>query len=85
MSEAGRLLVSTRKLRERGEKVLIMAENFRDPEDQRRMHEIAERYQKLAQRLEPNTRNSRLEFFAPWKSAVPVAERRSVAPFRAGC
>jgi hypothetical protein len=29
-----------------------MADNFRDPKDQRKMHEIAERYQKLAQRLE---------------------------------
>jgi hypothetical protein len=55
MSEAGKFLVLARKLREGGEKALTMAENFRDPEDQRIMHEIAERYQKLAQRLERET------------------------------
>jgi len=41
-----------RKLRDRGDEALTLAETFRDPEARRMMFEIAERYQKLAQRLE---------------------------------
>jgi hypothetical protein len=41
-----------RRLRERAEEALTIAENFRDPEARRMMLEIAERYQKLAARLE---------------------------------
>jgi hypothetical protein len=52
MSEAGKLLVLARKMRERGEEALTMAENFRDPEARRMMLEIAERYEKLARQLE---------------------------------
>jgi len=39
-------------LRERGEEALVIAETFLDPEARRMMLEIAERYEKLAQRLE---------------------------------
>ena len=41
-----------RRLRERAEEALSIAETFRDPEAQRMMREIAERYEKLAQGLE---------------------------------
>jgi len=39
-------------LRERCEEASTLAETFRDPEAKRIMLEVAERYQKLAQRLE---------------------------------
>jgi hypothetical protein len=52
MTESGKFLLQARKLRERGEEALTMAENFRDPEAKRMMLEIAERYEKLAARLE---------------------------------
>jgi hypothetical protein len=52
MSEADKFLFMARKLRERAEEALSLAGTFRDPEAKRIMHEIAERYQKLAQRLE---------------------------------
>jgi hypothetical protein len=45
MSEADKLLFVARKLRERDEETLPLAETFRDPEAKRIMHEIAERYQ----------------------------------------
>ena len=45
-------LFLVRKLRERGEEALTLAETFRDPEAKRMMLEVAERYEKLAQRLE---------------------------------
>jgi hypothetical protein len=41
-----------RKLRERAEEALTLAETFRDPEARRMMLEIAERYARLAQRLD---------------------------------
>jgi hypothetical protein len=52
MSEADKFLVMARKLRERAEEALTLAETFREPDAQRMMHEIAERYEKLARRLE---------------------------------
>jgi hypothetical protein len=52
MSEADKFLFMAHKLRERAEEALSLAETFRDPEAKRIMHEIAERYQRLAQRLE---------------------------------
>ena len=45
-------LFLARKLRERTEEALTLAETFRDPEAQRMKLEITERYEKLAQRLE---------------------------------
>ena len=45
-------LFLARKLRERAEEALTLAEEFHDPEAGRMMREIAERYEKLAQRLE---------------------------------
>ena len=42
MTEAVEFLVLARKLRERGEEALTIAENFRDPEARRMMLEIAE-------------------------------------------
>jgi hypothetical protein len=48
----GHFLFLARKLRERGEEVLTLADTFRDPATRRMMSEIAERYEKLAQRLE---------------------------------
>jgi hypothetical protein len=41
-----------RKMRDRAEEALTLAKTFRDPEAQRMMHEVAERYQKLAERLD---------------------------------
>jgi len=41
-----------RKMRERAEEARTLAEEFRDPQARRMMFEIAERYEKLAQRLE---------------------------------
>jgi hypothetical protein len=46
------LLVLASHARERAEEALTRAETFQDPEARRIMFEIAERYQKLAQRLE---------------------------------
>jgi hypothetical protein len=45
-------LFLARKLRERAEEALTLAETFRDPEARRMMLEVAERYQKLAQRID---------------------------------
>jgi hypothetical protein len=45
-------LFLARKLRERAEETLTLAEGFRDPGARRMMLEIAERYEKLAQRLD---------------------------------
>jgi hypothetical protein len=45
-------LFLARKLRERSEEALTLAETFRDAEARRMMLEVAERYEKLAQRLE---------------------------------
>jgi transcriptional regulator with AAA-type ATPase domain len=45
-------LFLARKLRERAEEALTLAETFHDVEARRMMFEVAERYQKLAQRLE---------------------------------
>jgi hypothetical protein len=45
-------LFLARKSRERAEKALGTAETFRDPDARRMMFGIAERYQKLAARLE---------------------------------
>ena len=52
MTESAKFLVLARKLRERAEEASTLAENFRDPEARRMMDEVAERYRKLAQRLE---------------------------------
>jgi hypothetical protein len=41
-----------RKMRERAQEALVMAEAFRDLEARRMMFEVAERYEKLAERLE---------------------------------
>ena len=45
-------LFLARKMRERAEEARTLAERFRDPEARRMMFEVAERYEKLAQRLE---------------------------------
>jgi len=47
-----RFLFLARKMRDRAEEALTMAKTFRDPEARRMMFEVAERYEKLAQRLE---------------------------------
>ena len=52
MTETDKFLLLARRLRDRAEEALSMAETFRDPEAQRIMREIAERYEKLATRLE---------------------------------
>jgi hypothetical protein len=54
MTESDRthFLFLARKLRERAKKALGTAETFSDPEARRMMFAIAERYQKLAARLE---------------------------------
>jgi len=48
----GHFLLLARKLRDRAEEARTLAEEFRDPEARRMMFEIAERYEKLAKRLE---------------------------------
>jgi uncharacterized protein (DUF927 family) len=45
-------LFLARKLRERAEEALTLAETFHDVEARRMMFEVAERYEKLALRLE---------------------------------
>ena len=40
------------KMRERAQEALAMAKAFRDPEARHMMFEVAERYEKLAERLE---------------------------------
>ena len=45
-------LFLARKLRERAEEALTLADDFRDPEARRMILEIAERYKRLAQRIE---------------------------------
>jgi transcriptional regulator with AAA-type ATPase domain len=45
-------LFLARKLRERAEEALTLADAFRDPEARRMMLDIAERDERLAQRLE---------------------------------
>ena len=52
MPETSKLHILARNMRERAEEALILGETFRDPEARRMMFEIAERYQKLAARLE---------------------------------
>jgi hypothetical protein len=44
-TEKSHFLFSARKLRERAEEALAMAEAFRDPEARRMMFEVAERYE----------------------------------------
>jgi len=51
-TDKSHFLFLAHKLRERGEEALVIAETFLDPEARRMMLEIAERYEKLAQRLE---------------------------------
>jgi len=51
-TDKSHFLFLVRKLRERAEEALTLADTFRDPETKRMMLEIAERYEKLAQRLE---------------------------------
>ena len=51
-TDKSHFLFLIRKLRERAEEALTLADTFRDPETKRMMLEIAERYEKLAQRLE---------------------------------
>jgi hypothetical protein len=52
MTETAHFIFLARRLRERAEEALTIAEDFRDPEAKRTMLEIAERYEKLAARLE---------------------------------
>jgi hypothetical protein len=52
VTEGGKLVGLARRLRERREEALMIAENFRDPEARRMMIEVAERYEKFAARLE---------------------------------
>jgi len=47
-----RLLSLAREARERAEEALTMAESFSDPEARRMMREVAEGYEKLAERIE---------------------------------
>ena len=51
-TEKSHFLFMARKLRERSDEALAMAETFRDAEARQMMLEVAERYKKLAQRLE---------------------------------
>jgi hypothetical protein len=51
-TEKSHFLSMARKLRERSQEALVMAETFSDPEARQMMLEVAERYKKLAQRLE---------------------------------
>jgi hypothetical protein len=51
-TDKSHFLFLARKLRERGEEALTLADTFRDPEARQMMLEVAERYQKLAQRIE---------------------------------
>jgi hypothetical protein len=51
-TEKSHFLSLARKLRERAEEALVMAEAFRDPEARQMMFEVAERYEKLALRVE---------------------------------
>jgi hypothetical protein len=51
-TDKSRFLFLARKMRARAEEALIMGKTFRDPEARRMMFEVAERYEKLAQRLE---------------------------------
>jgi len=55
MTETADFSFLARKLRERAEEALLIAETFHDPEARRMMFEVAERYQKLADRLEHET------------------------------
>ena len=48
----GHFLLLARKLRDHAEEARTLAEEFRDPEARQMMFEIAERYEKLAKRLE---------------------------------
>jgi hypothetical protein len=52
MSETDKFLLLARRLRDRAEEALSIAETFHDPEARRTMLEIAERYVRLAVRLE---------------------------------
>ena len=51
-TDNGHFRFLTSKLRDRAEEARTLAEGFRDPEARRMMFEIAERYEKLAQRLD---------------------------------
>jgi len=50
-TDKSHFLFLARKMRERAEEARTLAEEFRDPQARRMMFEIAERYEKLAQRL----------------------------------
>jgi hemerythrin-like domain-containing protein len=47
-----RLLFLARDARDRAEEILAKAENFKDADAKQKMHEIAEKYVKLAEQLE---------------------------------
>jgi hypothetical protein len=51
-TDKSHFLFLARKLRERAEEALTLAKTFGDPGARRMMFEIAERYERLAQRLE---------------------------------
>jgi hemerythrin-like domain-containing protein len=47
-----RLLFLARDARDRAEEIFAKAENFKDADAKQKMHEIAEKYMKLAEQLE---------------------------------
>jgi len=51
-TDKSHFLFLARKMRERAEEAQTLAEGFRDREARRMMFEIAQRYEKLAKRLE---------------------------------
>ena len=51
----GHILFLARKMRERAEEARTLAGTFRDSEARRMTLEVADRYEKLAQRLEMET------------------------------
>lgn len=54
-----KLLSLAREARERAEEALTLAETFRDAEARRIMREVAENYEKLAEKLEQHARDIR--------------------------
>jgi hypothetical protein len=52
MPEVEDLLALVRNARDRAAECWTRAETFRDPESRQKMREIAERYERLAERLE---------------------------------
>jgi hypothetical protein len=75
MSEADELLsFMARKLLRRAEEVRTMVEGFHDPEARRTMLEVAERYEKLALRIENEGLGRRSQFPVTPETGLTVPE-----------